>query len=266
MAVDDNAARHEDDPWSTLGQELDLWAAAGREATLWWRDDDATMAGPKLDRLIAMTAAARAPLLLAAIPARADRSLAERLTDIEHVWVAQHGFAHVNHAPRGQGLGAWELGLHRGREPVLRDLEAGRTRLEALFDNRFLPVVVPPWNRIDPALFADLSRAGYHGLSAFAAREAAEPAPRFRQVNAHVDPVRWKAEGRFVGETKALGQLVDHLAARRTGRADPDEATGYLTHHIDLDDDAWAFSERLGAAIRDHPAARWCDPAALWAQ
>ena len=256
--------RDDTDPWSALEAELAHWAAAGREATFWWRDDDATKAGPKLDRLIAVTDASRAPLMIAAIPARVERSLAARVSATDHLWVAQHGFAHVNHAPRGLGLGAWELGSHREPDIVLRDLEVGRARLEALFDNRFLPVVVPPWNRIDSTLFAALGRAGYRGVSAFAPRHAAEPAVRFRQINAHADPIGWKNHRRFVGEAKALSMLVDHLAARRTGEADPDEATGYLTHHIDLDEDAWAFSERLGTVVRDHPAARWCDPAALW--
>ena len=38
-------------PWQDLRDELDRWAEAGRTATLWWRDDDAVMPGPLLDRL-----------------------------------------------------------------------------------------------------------------------------------------------------------------------------------------------------------------------
>ena len=250
--------------WSKLTAELDAWAAAGATASLFWRDDDATEPGPALDRLLAVTAAAGAPLMLAVIPAQAEAALADAVAAAGQVRPVQHGWAHVNHAKGSGDEGAWELGLHRGVEAVLADLERGRARLAALFGARSLPVVVPPWNRIDEALFPLLAEAGWRGVSAFGERTTAQPAPGLTVNNAHVDPIRWKGGGRFAGTAKTLAQLVDHLAARRAGSVDSGEATGLLTHHADLDDAGWAFVERLGAAVATHPAACWRDPADIF--
>lgn len=243
------------DHWQTLDKELDAWAESGKTADLWWRDDDAITVGPRLDRLITITESTG--LLLAVIPARVEPVLAEAVKAAPHVAVAQHGYAHINHAPRGKGMGAWELGLHRGEKAVLDELDCGRQRLEALFNNSFVPVVVPPWNHIDPTLLAPIAARGYCGVSGFGPRDCVKTYPDFAVVNAHCDPIRWKNGAAFKGEAKSIGNLVEHLQARRTGVIDATEPTGYLTHHIDLDEESWAFSEKLLMRINRHPAACW---------
>jgi hypothetical protein len=249
------ASETKTDPWAALAAEFDAWGVAGRSADLWWRDDDAGAWGPKLERLCRLTAPTG--LMLAAIPARSDDGLS-RAAEFPHVRVAQHGYAHVNHAPKGQGLGAWELGLHRGEARLLAELDAGRGRLQAIFGGRFLAVMVPPWNRIDPALYAPLAERGYRGVSAFGPRD--RETHDLIVANAQCDPIKWKGGARFAGEAKALGDLIGHLAARRSGTVDAEEPTGFLTHHIDLDEPGWAFCERLAAAVEAHPAAHWRDP------
>jgi hypothetical protein len=251
--------------WEALSAELSAWRSAGRTARLFWRDDDAMRPGPALDRLFAVTAAVGAPLMLAVIPAGAGRALADAVAAAPHVSPVQHGWAHVNHG-RGSGdKGAWELGLHRGADAVLDDLERGRERCTALFGAAYLPAIVPPWNRIDAALFPALAVRGWRGVSAFGRRGAAHPVAGFTVANAHVDPIRWKEGPRFAGAARTLAKLTDELAARRTGAADGDEAIGLLTHHLALDADGWVFAERLGAVIAAHAAARWVAPADLFA-
>lgn len=246
------------DPWAPLEVELNRWAALGQQASFWWRDDDAVMSGEKLDRLIDLTV--NSGVLLASIPAKVDNSLALCLADSSKIWIAQHGYAHINHAPRGQGLGAWELGLHRGESAVLEELDEGRHRLEHLFGPRFLPVIVPPWNRIASELFKPIAERGYHGVSAFGARANIQLPSGLVLANAHCDPIRWKAGAIFAGEIKTLGQLVDHLEARRMGQVDVKEHTGFLTHHIDLDSAGWTFCNHLASVIENHSGARWISP------
>jgi hypothetical protein len=66
------------------------------------------------------------------------------------------------------------------------------------------------------------------------------------------------ARGTRVRRPRAcLRALAEHLAARRQRKADPDEPTGYLTHHLAFGADAWAFTDALFTATRHHPAARW---------
>ncbi len=251
------------DPWQTLNNELDTWAANNKIADLWWRDDDAVDVGSKLDKLISVTETTG--LLLAVIPAPATPELARAVNAVSHVVAAQHGYAHKNHAERGKGLGAWELGLHRGEQVVLDELDVGRVRLETLFEDNFIPVIVPPWNRIDAALLEPLAVRGFGGVSGFGPRDTNLQSNSFSVVNSHCDPIRWKTGAMFKGEEKTINQLVEHLYARRTGSVDATEPTGYLTHHIDMSDDSWAFSAQLVQHINDHPAASWCqDVAALF--
>jgi len=126
--------------WAALEAELNAWSDAGRVASFWWRDDDAVSAGPRLDQLIDISS--NSGLLLAVIPMHLNPSLTTAVANAPHVYVAQHGYAHINHAPRGLGLGAWELGMHRGLETVMAEIETGRATLEDRFQSQFLQVLV----------------------------------------------------------------------------------------------------------------------------
>lgn len=243
-------------PWEDLRRELDAWSAAGREATLWWRDDDAVEPSAPLDRLLA-AAGGGVPISLAVIPATASPGLAERIGGTLGVEVLQHGSAHANHAPAGEKKA--ELGPHRPIGQVLQELTRMRDRMVALFNDRFRPVLVPPWNRIGAELAAALPDIGLAGLSTYTARRSAHPAPGLRQVNCHVDIFDWRGR-RFAGEQGCVELMVGHLAARRSGRADAAEPTGLLTHHLVHDDDCWTFLDRLIAATRNHAAVRWIAP------
>lgn len=242
-------------PWDALDAELDRWAAAARPATLWWRDDDAVQASPALARLAALSAAHGVPLALAVVPAALAPTLPAALAGAGATTVLQHGYAHRNHAPAGAK--ACELGGARPVEAIVRELAAGRAVLREAFGAAFLPVVVPPWNRLDEAVVRALPDLGYRGLSTFAPRAAAAPVAGLTQCNAHVDPIAWRAGRGFAGAPACLAALVGHLAARRTGAADPDEATGLLTHHLVTGEDAWDFVGALLARTRCHAGARW---------
>ncbi len=260
--------------WRALDDELDAWAAAGRVADFWWRDDDAHVAGAALDRLLGVAAETGVPVALAVVPVLADTAFAGALGG-SGAAVLQHGYAHENTAPdRAKRI---ELGLHRPIPHTLADLAVGREKLAGLFGPAALPVLVPPWNRIAPALVPMLPEIGYRGLSRYAARRRAAPVAGLIEVNAHVDIVDWKAPAGtdrpagladprpFAGETTVLDALVDHLRARRTGGAHGEEPTGLLTHHLVHGADAWNFVAALLVRIGGHPAARWRSAADLFA-
>ena len=67
--------------WQWLERELERWSSDGRRALFWWRDDDASRAENRLDRLLKLADKHALPLAIAAIPARLDDSLAGRLRD-----------------------------------------------------------------------------------------------------------------------------------------------------------------------------------------
>lgn len=250
--------------WALLDRELDCWAAAGRVATLWWRDDDAVRCTPALSRLLTLSTEFEVPVALAVIPSLARSDLVRYVDAFPNVKVLQHGYAHRNHAPTG--VKAAEFDLHRPRHRIVDELIRGHERLNELFPCHGLPILVPPWNRIDRALLAELPPLGLSGLSTFRARERAEVVPGLRQTNCHVDLIGWRRTGRFVGSVKVLDELVAHLEARRSARVDPDEPTGMLTHHLEHDSDCWTFLETFLGRTRQHPAVRWIDAReAIWA-
>jgi hypothetical protein len=251
--------------WRDLTDEFDRWAASDRIATLWWRDDDAEAPSPALDRLLALKNAGPTgvlPLSLAVIPGPAGPGLAARLARESAVSVLQHGWAHANHAPWGERT--IELGPHRPAADVLAELTDGRQRLARLFGRQFLPVVVPPWNRIDGAVADMLPGQGYRGLSSDGARARARH-DGFTVANVHIDIFRWQPPARFIGADLALGQAVRHLAARRLGTVDPDEPTGLMTHHLQHDAGCWRFLERFLAVTASHPSVRYLPAADIFA-
>jgi len=249
--------------WPDLAAELDAWGERGQRATLWWRDDDAVEPTPALDHLIGVSRTQAVPLVLAVIPARAGPPLVERLAGaVTECLPVQHGFAHISHAPNGGRK--WELGDHRPLATVMEELARGRVRMDALFGTTWLPVLVPPWNRIAPEVVSGLGTLGYIGLSAATPRPAPFAAPGVFQVNAHVDIMRWSTPRGFLGSGQALKRLIGVLRARRTGEADPAEPTGLLTHHLAHDQEAWRFLDRLLTTLKRHPAVSFIHPRAVF--
>lgn len=253
-----------DTAWDRLFAELDSWRANGRTATLWWRDDDATTASPALERLLTLQVDTGVPLALAVIPRRLDGSLAAALAGRTGVSVLQHGYSHDNFAAAGERK--IELDGSRPADHVIADLAMGLQTLSALPGWR--PVLVPPWNRIAPHLVPMLPEIGFCGLSTLGPRVRRAPVTRLTQNNVHLDPVDWRGRQaparRFIGEARALETLTAHLADRRDGRADADEASGLMTHHKAQSSDVWQFVARLIQATVAHPAVRWCAAAELF--
>lgn len=256
-------APYEMSDWLPLDAELAAWRDAGRRATLWLRDDDACGDAPALARLLDLTDANQVPVALAVIPAAADASLVAAVDRAPRVVVVQHGYAHRNHAPAGSRKA--ELGAHRPVEAILAELESGRETLARMFGPRFAPILVPPWNRIAPEVVARLRDRGFRGVSTFGTRAEACRVAGVTQCNTHVDPIAWHRGRGFVGMAAAIGQLVDHLRARREGPVDTSEPTGILTHHLVLDEDGWRFLAGLADRIRGSGAADWLRVETLFA-
>jgi hypothetical protein len=242
--------------WERLARELDRWPPGA--ATLWWRDDDAGAAGPALDRLLGLAAAHGTPLALAVVPAWLDEAAAAAVREgPPGLRVLQHGYAHRNHeppAPDGTRGRPAELGAARPREVALAELALGWARLSASVPSRLRPALVPPWNRIAPVIRDALPGAGYRVLSAFGPRGAAGAGAGPRALNAHVDPIEWRAGRRFGGAARTIEQVTVHLVERRLGRVDATEPTGLLTHHRDLTPAAWECLDALLGRLRAHPA------------
>lgn len=241
-----------------LGEELALWRRERRMLPVWWRDDDAVAPSPALDRLIALAARAGAPLHLAVIPDGATAALADRLASADGVFALVHGWAHANHAPADAKKA--EFGAHRPLPERMREAENGRRIVENLFGQAFLPVFVPPWNRVAADLPAALTASGFRALSCFGSRVAPLCAPGLTEINAHLDPIDWHDGRSLVDPERLMSQLAVDLAARRLGRVDASEPYGLLTHHLVHDETVWSFLADITDLLGDSGVARWVAP------
>ena len=239
--------------WRAFAAELGRWRDAGRAAEFWWRDDDATHPTPAIERLLVLATKMELPLALAAIPESADGALFSMLgPDVD---ILQHGADHRNRARNGEKK--TEFPESESSAAALARLVEARGRLARLAGARSLAVLTPPWNRLSAQLPPLLASRGFRGLSRYGARNAAEAAPGLTEVNTHVDIIGWKSGRGFLGEDEALMGARRHLEARRQGRADPDEPTGWLTHHACHDEAAWSFLARLFDVLRAQEGVRW---------
>lgn len=248
--------------WDALARECDAWEAAwqmgGRPVEFWWRDDDAAADTDALRDLLAL---ATVPIALAVIPARLEQSLPGLLRSYGSVSVLQHGFDHRNRAPAGGKKS--EFPAARAWPEVAEALAQGRDRLATAFGGQFVPALTPPWNRIDPGHAARLARLAYRGLSTYLPRK--QPAVAgVTQVNTHVDVIDWHGTRGFLGLAPTLQLLVQHLADKRLGQADPAEPTGLLTHHLVHDTETEEFLGALLDWCAKRPIVKWRSAADLF--
>jgi hypothetical protein len=235
--------------WQRLRDELQRFEASGRTAKVWLRDDDAIEPTVALDRLLGLAGDFDVPLTIAVVPALTGEMLATRLRQEAHVTVAVHGWSHTNHATNDQKK--QELGLDRPATVVLSELKAGFDKLKALNPTQFVPVLVPPWNRIAATLLPPLAGFGYRAVSVYGRSQAASP---IALVNTHVDLMNWHGVRGCRPHAELVANLVVELNDRLDGN---DESIGILTHHLVHDDAAWDFIARLFEETRHHPAVDW---------
>ncbi len=231
-------------PFDDLRHTLDQLYENGQTARFWLRDDDAEVPSAALEKLIDMTDEQGVPCLLAVIPAKTGQALAQRLESAPHIDVAVHGWAHQNYALPTEKK--QELGSHRPLQVVLGDASQGLGVLQALYGNRCVPLMVPPWNRIDAEVVKGLYDIGYSGLSVFGPEEPG----RLARLNTHFDLIDWRGTRGGREDTALVHDLKNALAA-----GIPD--IGFLTHHLVHDAQAWRFLNQFLALSANHPACIW---------
>ncbi|MBX2878565.1 MAG: polysaccharide deacetylase family protein [Granulosicoccus sp.] len=242
---------HNNELMQPLTDALDACASAGQHVDFWLRDDDAVQPSDSLNRLLLLTKKHEIPVMLAVIPAHSDDKLSQYLARFDHVSVAVHGWSHQNHAPREQKK--QELGEHRSASIVLKELAYGYEHLSQSYPSAFVPVLVPPWNRISATIVSGLHPIGYKALSTFGINTSTE----ISMLDTHVDIIDWK--GSRGG--RDLRELVEEMASCiQDGSLD---TIGLLTHHQVHDSAAWLFLECVFPFLANHRAARWTSISSL---
>ena len=249
--------------WSSLDDALAAAADAGRTIAFWWRDDDAVAHTPALDRLLHVTRSARVPIALAAIPSAIESSLAARIGENDEATLLVHGLSHRNHAPADQKKA--EFGPHRPLDALVADARAALRLARLRAGHALLPVFVPPWNRVAPALVEVLPALGYVGLSAAGNGRPPETRPGIARFDTHVDPIDWRG-ARSLLEPGALVAHIAGMVRARLNGADPGEPIGLLTHHLIHDEAVWRFCAALIDRVSMHHSVRFMSPRLLFGQ
>jgi len=235
--------------------ELALDKAPG-QVRFWWRDDDAGADGAHLAALLALADRRRAPVALAVVPDWLEVACMERIRRCGMATVLQHGVAHTDHAVAPAKK--VELGGSAERPALFSALEKGRRRLWQLFGEKFVPVLVPPWNRIATDIIDALPGLGFAGLSTFGPRRSTQAGPGLHWVNTHLDLIVWHEQRRPLGVEEAIRTLA-RLVQTASG-----EPIGILSHHAVMDAGAIATLDRLLRLVQDHPRATLATAALLF--
>jgi hypothetical protein len=200
---------------------------------LWWRDDDLTEVTPQFEQLLALHEAMAIPLFLAVIPDGVKDEVRDRIRDYPEVWVLQHGISHKNN-----GLDGKKCELNACSPTILKSLKTGFDRLSELFKEQFLPILVPPWNRINDSLLSELDEIGFKGLSREGRRVSY--AQQLHNIDTHI---LWKNETNYIG--------IENI--EKIAKGEPYDLLGFLTHHLVHDHKAWNNYARLMHRHKNHP-------------
>lgn len=234
---------------------LDKAADADAPLEFYWRDDDAISDTPSLRHLIQLSNSHNLPLALAVISRDFDDRLIALLSQSPTISVFQHGWAHENHEPPGS-LKA-ELGDTPEIKITLDRLTKGRDLLADAFGRQFLPVLVPPWNRISPDVLERRFEIGLPGSSIYRRKKEHQR----HTVNTHLDVIAWRAGRQFIGEKRAWRRLLVEAVRRSNGHNEP---IGILTHHLVHSQEVWDFLALLFDMLSHHPGAVFPDHKAVF--
>ncbi len=221
--------------WSAIDEELDHWQ---QPINLWWRDDDAIEPNSQLDQLVDLSQEFNIDLFLAVIPGKMQTSLADWLMQQPRCWVLQHGIGHENHAQADQRK--IELGGSLDTRLICQQLVAEKSRLAETFTSRFLPVLVPPWNRIEARVVDALPDKAYQRLSILG---AANQQSKLAELNVHIDIINWQ-QRKFKGTEHILDDFLREIRSRRLNPSRQQEPIGLMTHH-------WIHDAKTNSALRD---------------
>lgn len=237
--------------WSPLREELKVWHRHNLKLPVWWRDDDAIICTPQLERLAMVSENVGMPVHLAVIPKFAKQELADFLNERDQFIPIVHGWAHESHEPDEElnnEFGPARTLSDRGEEAI----RALRT-LHSLFGDRIAPMFAAPWNRVGDDFPPELARAGFKTLSTCNPRPDAEAAPGLQVINTHIDPIYWGPAKQLSRPDLIIDKTVRFLKRRRQGKHDNTEPFGYLTHHLVHTPKIWKFTREYWLELTEGP-------------
>lgn len=232
--------------WLLIRVECAAWRRQGHTPLIWWRDDDAREPTESLTHLLNLAENYDAPLALAVIPDRELGPLARALKGRAGLSVIQHGCDHQDRS-RGKAPSSEFDPTETAATIAARINDSWRRLNEAVGATA---VLAPPWNVLPANAREALLSTPIQAVSVYGA--ANDGKAGIREINTHIDIMKWRP-AHFRGAITILTRLWRQLRSRRRARR-WNEPIGILTHHKNLDPDAWAFLETLLAKLNSRRA------------
>jgi hypothetical protein len=213
-----------------------------------FRDDDVGWANDELRALLARFRRHSVPLDLAAIPTPLTAEFAGEIRAAHDeapalIGIHQHGFSHTNHEVLGRKC---EFGVSRMHQDQYRDIQFGRTKLEAMLGLALDPMFTPPWNRCTETTGECLSELGFRVLS----RDATAPSLRVSGLKELPISIDWFAKKN--GERlrfQSLGTLIANTVKQR-------QHVGIMLHHELMNANERERLDDLLVLLSTHPQAQ----------
>jgi hypothetical protein len=250
--------------WELLKDEIEQWQ---QPVNFWWRDDDAIKNTDALQTMLQLAVNHKTAVHLAVIPNQLQPSLSilKSPKNKPFSYVLQHGVEHKSYALANQRK--IELGGSQDSTVLRHALANGRDTLKGAFDQQYLDILVPPWNRIADDIVETLSDIGYRKLSVLGSAKLIETQ---YQLNVNIDIINWKTRT-FAGESVVLDKIISHLQNKRlnlqTGSGDilaNNRPCGLMTHHLDHDDKCWQFLDDFFTFCQAFKQIQWLSGKTLY--
>lgn len=236
----------------TTFSDLCAWITdAAEPRQFWWRDDDTGADAGALQDLLSMRRQLGIPLVVSVVPSWLSDDCARILANEPAVFVAQHGWNHADRSHPSQK--SIELGGTSDAACVLENLRQGADALRRKGLPRLLPLLVPPWNRVADDVLAGLGSLGIQSVSTFV-YDKRGVRYGLRHINCHIDPIVWRGGKRLMSERELVDVTVRQM--EREGRG----PIGLLTHHLEMNDEAYDRVAGYLSSLAGHPLVDFVDP------
>lgn len=219
---------------------------SGYEVKFWWRDDDISDVTEGLTNILIISEIYNIPIYIAVIPERISEDAICLINEYSNISILQHGYSHNNYAKEGEPLN--EFGLDRDIKLQLDEIKLGFEKLRNSFNDKFLPVFVPPWNHIASPIINELSELGFRGVSCIG--NNLSEYPNLFNNNVKIDIHSWqtKSETEYKSFCKEYSLIIKEISDLITNTKDShtsDISIGLLTHSQIMSKDDFTMIHQL---------------------
>ena len=206
----------------------------GCRPKLWLRDDDFITDSPNFELIIRSTEYTF-PMVFGVVPFRmklSDKEINSYKKLNGNVYFCVHGYSHMNRS-ESQPLSEYPCKL--SHDQVKKELEYGYKRVKSVFNERFLPIFIPPWNNMCDDFIPELVSTGFKAISSDENVEMNITNESCSLLSINVDILNYGKDIWFPMKTNAeIDNLLAYKLKRVLGIGEEEVNIGILSHHTSM--------------------------------